>query len=304
MRAARRYIYPLLAVSAALALCLAACGTKPAAEEEPAATTAEYVQPAVTLKLATTAVVNDSGLLEYLAPALWEEEKITLYTMVHQESENAIKTAKDGGCDVLVAHGPAAEKEFVKEGFGVDRREFMHNYFAIAGPKADPAGVSGAKGAAAALEKIYNAYLGGDAACMFYSRDDGSWADRKEKYTWVSTGIDPDALPAKFYQKTGKGMPGTLFMAEEAGGYVMADKLSCLQNADELANLAILLDNNKELKNIYSVTLISPEKYPELQHEAAGRFSDWLLLPSTQARIAAYGEERYGEALFFVDPPD
>jgi len=298
----RKSVCALLAAFTVMALCLAACGqqqTPPVTEKETATT--EYVQPVVTLTLATTGVVNDSGLLKYLEPYLLEEEKIVLHIMVHRETADAIKTAEDGGCDVLIAHGPAAEKDFVDKSCGVDRREFMHNFFAIAGPKADPAKVSGAKGAAAALEGMYDTYLKGDKGCVFYSRNDGTWADRKEKNLWVDRGIDPEALPAKFYQKTGKGMRDTLLAAEGAGGYVVTDKLTFLQTAGELDHLEILLDNNSNLKNIYSVTLIDPEEYPELQHEAAKRFSGWLRLPSTQALIAAYGKTQYGEALFFVE---
>jgi len=296
MKIARAFVgLPILLV---VLLHFSACGATPAPGEEPTSTQPE--RPTVTLKLATTTVVNDSGLLEYLEPSLWEEEGIALRIMTHRESADAIETAREGGCDVLLTHGPAAEKAFVEEGLGAQRREFMHNFFAVAGPKEDPAGVACAKGAAAALEGIYDAYLGGDADCVFFSRDDGSWADRKEKNLWADRGIDPGALPAKFYQRTGEGMRETLLQAQEAGGYAVTDKLSFLQNKEALPGLAILLDNNKALKNIYSVTLLSQKEFPELQHEAAERFSEWLLQPSTQARIAAYGKAQYGEALFFA----
>ena len=250
------------------------------------------MQPVVELKLATTAFVNDSGLLEALRESLLEEEKIVLYILVYQDSADAIRAAKDGKCDVLIAHSPAAERDFEAKGGGADRRPFMHNYFVVAGPQADPAG------AGAALERLYDAYRGG-AACAFYSRDDGSWADRKEKNLWAGRGLDTDALPSKFYQKVRGGMLDTLLAADEAGGYAVADKLTFLQNAEKLPHLTVLLDKSAELKNVYAVTLLSAEKYPGLQHEAAKRFHAWLLLPSTQARIGAFGIEQYGEPLFF-----
>ena len=290
----------LPAVFTALLLGLAGCGlfapAVPAAPEETAVT--EYVQPYVTLKLATTAFLNDSGLLEYLEPGLLEEEKIVLYVLVYPESADAIRAAADGGCDALIAHSPAAEREFEEKGGGAGRRPFMHNYFAVVGPEEDPAGAGGAKSAGAALERLYDAYRGG-TACAFYSRADGSWADRKEKNLWEGRGLDTAALPAKFYLKTRANMLDTLLAADEAGGYAVADKLTFLKNQHKLPSLTVLQDNRSELKNIYAVTLLSAEKYPDLQHEAAGRFQDWLLLPSTQARIGAFGAEQYGEPLFF-----
>ena len=65
----------------------------------------------------------------------------------------ALEIAKNCDADVLLVHAPAAEKEFVKAGHGIDRRQVMYNDFVVVGPKADPAGVKG-KDTAAALKTI------------------------------------------------------------------------------------------------------------------------------------------------------
>jgi tungstate transport system substrate-binding protein len=96
-------------------------------------------------------------------------------------------------------------------------------------------------------------------------------------------------------------MLDTLIMADETDAYTLSDKSTFLSNADKLPHLAILFERNDELINLYSVTLINPEIYLDLEHEGAGRFHDWLLLPSTQERIAEYGQALYGESLFFID---
>jgi len=266
-------------------------------DPQPAAPEPETM-PAETLMLATTTSVNDSGLLDYLAPFLKDEENITLDVLA-QGSGQAIQTAEDGNCDVLIAHSPAAEQKFVDEGYGVDRVQFMYNYFIIVGPTADPAGVSGATGASAAFAGIYDEYKT-DPSCIFYSRDDASGTDTKEKGLWEKADVDVDTLPVDFYQRTGKGMLDTLVMADNTDSYTLTDKATFLANADKLTHLANLFEKNDELKNVYSVSLINPEKYPDLNHEAAKRFHDWLLLPSTQERIAEYGLDKYGQTLFFI----
>lgn len=258
----------------------------------------EIKKEVVTLKLATTTSVNDSGLLEYLAPYLKSEENITL-DVIAQGSGQAIQTAKDGNCDVLIAHSPAAEKEFVDSGFGVEKQQFMYNYFAIAGPVADAAGVASSASASEAFKKI-NTKFSTDSSCVFYSRDDKSGTDTKEKGIWKNAGFDTATLSADFYKKTGKGMLDTLIMANNTNGYTLTDKATLLANKDKLSNLKLLYEKNDELKNVYSVTLISKDKYPELKHEAAKRFHDWLLKDSTQQKIAKYGVAEYNEALFFV----
>lgn len=279
----------------AMAPVMASCGAQPQAPENSGGQdTGE-----VTLRLATTTSVNDSGLLDYLAPYLKAEENITL-DILAQGSGQAIKTAQDGNCDVLIAHSPAAEQQFVDDGYGIDRQQFMYNYFAIAGPTADPAGVSAASGASAAFAGIYETFKS-DPACVFYSRDDSSGTDTKEKALWKSAGVNVDDLPAAFYNRTGKGMLDTLVMADGTDGYTLTDKATFLANADKLQHLSLLFEKNDELINLYSVTLINPQKYPDLQHEAARRFHDWLLSPSTQKLIAEYGVAEYGEPLFFVN---
>lgn len=261
--------------------------------------TSTVVKQAVTLKLATTTSVNDSGLLDYLKPFLKSEENISLDVLA-QGSGQAIKTATDGNCDVLIAHSPAAEQAFVDSGYGVLKQQFMYNFFAIAGPVADPAKVSTATSASAAFSKIYNAYLK-NPNCIFYSRDDKSGTDTKEKSIWVGNGFDVATFSPDFYKKTGKGMLDTLIMADNTDGYTLTDKATFLANTDKLINLKLLYEKSDELKNVYSVTLISKDKYPDLKYDDAKRFHDWLLKPSTQQKIADYGKAKYGEALFFVN---
>jgi tungstate transport system substrate-binding protein len=279
----------LIALLIAAALVLTACSGL-----------GEKKAEAATLKLATTTSVNDSGLLDYLMPSLLEEENIKL-DVLPKGSGAAIQDAKDGNADIIIAHSPAAEQAFVDEGFGTDKQQFMYNYFVIVGPKADPAKVKSAADAQAAFKAV-NETFKSNKECVFISRDDESGTDTKEKDLWKTAGFDTAAFSADFYQKAGAGMAATLVMADEKGGYTLSDKATFLANQKEgkLTNLEILLEANDQLKNVYSVTLISKDKYPDLQHDAAKRFHDWLLKDSTQQKIAEYGKAEYSEALFFI----
>ncbi len=231
-----------------------------------------------------------------MKPFLKSEENISLDVLA-QGSGQAIQTAKDGNCDVLIAHSPAAEQAFVDSGYGVLKQQFMYNFFAVAGPVADPANVSTAPNASAAFSKIYWK----NATCIFYSRDDKSGTDTKEKSIWAIIGMDSTTFSSDFYKKTGKGMLDTLIMANNTDGYTLTDKATFLANTDKLPFLKLLFEKSDELKNVYSVTLISKAKYPDLKYDDAKRFHDWLLKPSTQQKIADYGKVKYGEALFFVN---
>ena len=48
-------------------------------------------------------------------------------------SGQAMAMGQKGEADVLLVHSPAAEKKFVVEGFGINRRLVMHNDFIIVG---------------------------------------------------------------------------------------------------------------------------------------------------------------------------
>jgi len=55
------------------------------------------------------------------------------------------------------------------------------------------------------------------------------------------------------------------------------------------------------LLNIYHVIQVNPEKFPNVNAEGAQAFSDFMIAPATQAIIAQYGIDKYGEPLFFAD---
>ena len=85
------------------------------------------------LMMATTTSTQDSGLLEFLEPTFKQETGISL-KWVAVGTGKALEIAKNCDADVLLVHAPAAEKKFVEEGHGIDRRQIMYNDFVIVGP--------------------------------------------------------------------------------------------------------------------------------------------------------------------------
>jgi hypothetical protein len=85
-----------------------------------------------------------SVLLLVLLPIF---EKKTSYFMktIAVGSGQAMAMGQKGEADVLLVHSPAAEKTFMAEGYGINRKLVMHNDFVIVGPKADLAGIAHAQ---------------------------------------------------------------------------------------------------------------------------------------------------------------
>ena len=284
----------ILAACSGAASGTASPGTPTAAPATVAPTVAptEAASPAGSkdIILATTTSTQDSGLLDVLVPAF---EKASGYSVktVAVGSGAALKLGSEGNADVLLVHSPAAEKEFMDAGSGVDRRLVMHNNFLIVGPAADPAGIKGMTSAADAFKKI------ADTGSTFVSRGDGSGTETKELGYWKKLGITPD--PA-WYVQSGQGMGATLQIASEKAGYTLTDIATWASTRDKL-QLASLVDTDPSLLNIYHVIGVNPTTWPKVNAAGATAFSDFMVSPEGQEMIGAFGQDTYGMQLFVPD---
>jgi tungstate transport system substrate-binding protein len=243
------------------------------------------------ITLSTTTSLNDSGLLEYLNPLLLKETGVKM-DIVSQGTGAAIKTATDGNADVIFVHSKAAEEKFVSDGFGLKRIELMYNYFVIVGPKNDPAKIKDAGlTASQAFAKI------AASGSKFISRGDASGTNTKEIALWKTAAVTP---AGDWYVSAGKGMGDVLTMTGELQGYTLTDKATYLSMKDKL-DLQIVVNESPDLKNQYTIIEVNPAKWPATNSEAVKVFIDWMTSKKTLDRIAAYGKDKYGEALFFID---
>jgi len=99
-----------------------------------------------TIILATTTSTQDSGLLDVLIP-IFEKKTGYFVKTIAVGSGQAMAMGQKGEADVLLVHSPAAEKKFVAEGYGINRRLIMHNDYIIVGPSEDSAKIKGLKSA-------------------------------------------------------------------------------------------------------------------------------------------------------------
>lgn len=244
-----------------------------------------------TIILATTTSTQDSGLLDELLPKF---EKSTGYfaKTISVGSGQAMKMGEKGEADVLLVHSPDAEKKFVEQGFGVNRRLVMHNDFIILGPASDPAKIKGVKSAKEALKKI------AAANALFLSRGDNSGTHALEKKLWKATGLKYEGN--KWYQQTGLGMGQTLSVAAEKKGYTIADRGTYLAVKKNLG-LDILVEGDASLLNIYHVIQVNPAKWPKVNAAGAKAFADFVVSKKAQAIVKTYGVKKYGAPLFFPD---
>ena len=243
------------------------------------------------LLLISTTSTQDSGLLDVLLPA-FEAQSGYRVRLIATGSGQALKIGERGDADVILLHSPDAEKEFVADGFGIDRRLVMHNDFVIVGPPSDPASLRTHSTITLAFESIYS------SASIFVSRGDESGTHVKELAIWEMSGLDPH--DQNWYIETGQGQGNTLNIASEKGGYALVDRGTFLAYKANL-NLEILFEGDPFLINVYHVLTVSPEKWPDVKLEGAKAFEDFITSPEGQKIIAEFGADEYGQALFFPD---
>ena len=244
-----------------------------------------------TIILATTTSTQDSGLLDVLLP-IFEKETSYFVKTIAVGSGQAMAMGQKGEADVLLVHSPEAEKKFIAEGYGINRRLIMHNDFIIVGHPEDPAKTKGIKSSSEAFKKIAS------VKGLFLSRGDNSGTHAKEKAIWKVAGINPEG--EKWYQQTGLGMGQTLSVAAEKKGYTLADRGTYLALKKNLG-LDILVEGDAILLNIYHVIEINPAKWPKVNAAGGKAFADFMVSKETQDIIKTFGVDKFGSPLFFPD---
>ena len=237
--------------------------------------------------LSTTTSTQDSGLLDVLIP-LFEKHSGYAVKTVAVGTGQALALAERGDADVVLAHAPTLEKDSVAKGKLLNRRLVMYNDFIIVGPKDDPAKITVTKSAAAALRAIEQ------AKTTFVSRGDKSGTHNMELGLWKLARVTP-APP--WYIESGQGMGATLSIARERKGYVLTDRATYLALSKNLG-LAILLQGDRALLNIYSVLEVNPANGARVNVAGGKAFADFMVSPSTQKIIQGFGVDKFGESLF------
>ena len=236
----------------------------------------------------TTSTAN-SGLYDYLLP-LFEETHGIKVNVVAVGTGQAIRNAMRGDGDVLLVHAESDEKQFVADGWGVERFDLMFNDFVLVGPAADPAGLEEADSVGEALTRIS---LSGK---FFASRGDDSGTHKKELALWRSAGIDPSEASGGWYRETGSGMGATLNVAVGMNAYCLTDRATWISFANK-QGLRVLYEDDPPLFNQYGIILVDSKKHPHVKAKAGQVFVDWMIGKAGQTAIANF--RRSGQQLFF-----
>ena len=246
-----------------------------------------------TLTLTTTTSTYDTGLLDEVNAAFTDRYGAEVEA-VAQGTGAALETARSGDSDVVMVHARSLEDEFIRDGYGVNRRDLMFNDFIIVGPEDDPAGIDGMQEATEAFQTI------ADTESTFISRGDNSGTHTKELAIWDASGVEPGG---EWYREAGSGMGEVLNQANQTPGYTLADRGTFISQQSEL-DISIRVEGPIEggpelLANPYGIVAVNPGVHENANYDLAMSYIGFITSGDGQEIIAEYTVE--GEQLFFPE---
>ncbi|MEE2695209.1 MAG: substrate-binding domain-containing protein [Pseudomonadota bacterium] len=246
-----------------------------------------YVKEFIILQSTTS--TRDSGLYDHLLPQFSKKFGFDV-RVIAVGTGQAIKNARKCDADVLIVHHQKSEEQFVEDGFGLFRKEFMFNDYVLVGPSSDPALISKSSSIKNALDRILK------TQSFFVSRGDDSGTNKKEIGLWEAIGEVPDPRHNKWYLSVGQGMGGALNIAVNKDAYIISDRATWMSFKNKREH-KVLVSNEPLLYNYYGVIPINPDKCPNTKSDLASTFVEWLVSKKTKELIDNFKVNR--EQLFF-----
>jgi len=246
-----------------------------------------------TLTLTTTTSTYDTGLLDEVNAAFTDRYGVEVEA-VAQGTGAALETGRAGDSDVVMVHARSLEDDFIRDGYGVNRRDLMYNDFIIVGPEDDPAGIDGMEEATEAFRAI------ADTGSTFISRGDNSGTHTKELAIWDASGVEPGG---EWYREAGSGMGEVLNQANQTPGYTLADRGTFISQQSEL-DISIRVEGPIEggpelLANPYGIVAVNPGVHENANYDLAMSYIGFITSREGQEIIREYTVE--GEQLFFPE---
>lgn len=240
--------------------------------------------------LSTTTSTYDSGILDELIPVFEKKYKISVKPIAVGTGD-ALRMGERGEVDVVLVHARSAEDNFLEEGYGVNRKDVMHNDFVIIGPEEDPAEIKGIENVTEAFKKMSEKQM------LFISRGDDSGTHKKEIKIWEEAEVEPEG---DWYLEVGQGMGETILIANEKNAYTLTDRGTYLAQQKNI-QLKILSEGDPLLLNPYGIIAVNPDKHININYKGAIKFIDFITSEEGQEIIKNFGIDKYGQPLFFPD---
>lgn len=237
------------------------------------------------LRISAARSAHDLQIIEELASSFQQKNPDVTISIKSGGVLAVLQQGKEGLADVILTHHKPAELKFVADGFALKRTQLMFTEYALFGPPGDELGLTKLKDIASVFKKL------AEAEAEFYVPSPRSGTNMKIEELWSSVGINPTWLG---YENTGASGYATLLQAAEFGTYAVAEMATYLDNREKLEGKIIpLFRDDLNLRNIYSLIVVNPEKINAINTKLAIKFHDYLVSEEGQDIIRSIGEKNF-----------
>lgn len=190
-------------------------------------------------------------------------------------SRLTLENLKEGVIDISLTYESEPELKAIEEGWAKERSLIFNDHFLLVGPKNNPAGILPS-------DSLEEAFIKIAAHGKFFSRDDLSGSNQRERQIWESAGLCPWERLSSWYV-TEQIFPGdALKRADQGGLYTLTDRGTLLANRQEVTQLAVYQQESEVLMNRCHA-MLGKEANP-----LAKQFLSYLKSERAQALIANY----------------
>ena len=188
--------------------------------------------------------------------------------------------AREGKADLVIAHyGHEGVAPFVTGGFGLWPHPVFANQIALIGPPSDPAHVRGLADAAEAMRRIA-------ATGSRFVVNNSAGNRYVEEILWTRAGSPPKG---DWYLDRHSQGPQAARDAAKEGAYTLWGVPPFLRlKRQSPMNLEPLVTADSIFQRIMVAIVVNPQKVSGVNDAGAQAFQNFLLAPSTQARISAF----------------
>jgi tungstate transport system substrate-binding protein len=188
--------------------------------------------------------------------------------------------ARDGKADLVIAHyGHEGVAPFVTGGFGLWPHAVFANQIVLLGPPSDPAHVRGLADAAEAMRRIATSH-------SRFVMNNSSGNRYVEDILWTRAGSPPKG---DWYIDRHSQGPQAARDAAKEGAYTLWGVPPFLRlKRQSPLNLEPLVTADAIFQRIMVAIVVNAEKVRGVNKTGAEAFQNFLLAPSTQARISAF----------------
>ncbi|MBA2727774.1 MAG: hypothetical protein H0U49_06345 [Parachlamydiaceae bacterium] len=190
-------------------------------------------------------------------------------------SRFTLKNLKEKVIDISLTYESIPELQAVQEGWASARSLVFNDHFIIVGPKSNPAGILPSDTPEVAFDKI-------SQKGNFFSRDDLSGTNQRERMIWENIGMRPWENKPEWYITETLFPADALRKSDDENLYTITDRGTLLATQSELSNVGVFVQESESLINRCHAMLQNDPS------PIAKKFLDYLKSSRAQSLIANY----------------